>query len=585
MVKNRDFGAIIIGGPAGYGIIRGGWFLGKAFSLSGLHVHVYREYPSLIQGGHNFAEVVFSPKLINSHWPEVDMVIAFDERAIQAQLNKLTDKGVLMYDSTRTDAKKYLEGRDIQELPIPFTKLLKENNLPRITMNVLSLGATLYLLRFDIELLHNAIRKVFAGREKVVEMNIKAANIGKKYAEEYCECEIELPFKPKKEAKPKTLISGNEAISLGAIAGGVTFYSAYPMTPASPILHYLVQKQRENDMIVVQPESEIAAILQTIGASFAGARAMTATSGGGFSLMTEALGLAAMSETPIVIVLAQRPGPSTGLPTHTAQGDLRFVLHASQGEFPRFVIAPGDVVEAFYYTQVALNLAEKFQVPAILIEDKHIGENWWTTDEDLSQQIIPIDRGKLYSDWDINSRGEYKRFRITDDGVSPRVILGTKNAVVKSDSNEHTEEGFTTEDPDAVVAMMDKRWRKFDYMKKEMRKYDAVKVHGDEDAEIGLISWGSTKGAILDAMKLLEADGIKLKFLQVIFISPFPEEEVTQFINSCRKVIDIENNKTSQLAGLIREHTGIMIRDRVNKYDGRAFNQLELYNSLRRLLK
>ena len=584
-MRNRNFGAIIIGGPAGYGIIRGGWFLGKAFSLSGLYVHIYREYPSLIQGGHNFAEVVFSPEPIHSHWPTVDMVIAFDERAIKRQVDKIEQGGVLMYDSTRIKAEPYIRNKDVQELPIPFTKLLRENELPKITMNVLSLGATLYLLRFDIELLHKAIRKIFAGREKIIEMNIKAANVGMQYAEEYCGCRIDLPFKPNINAEPKTLISGNEAISLGAIAGGVTFYSAYPMTPASPILHYLVNKQYDTDMIVIQPENEIAAILQAIGASYAGARAMTATSGGGFSLMTEALGLAAMSETPIVIVLAQRQGPSTGLATHTSQGDLRFVLHASQGEFPRFVIAPGDVNEAFFYTQVALNLAEKYQVPVILIEDKHLGEDWWTTDEDFSRNMIPIERGKLYDSWDVKANGKYKRFKITEDGVSPRVILGTKNAIVKADGNEHTEEGYTSENPDLVVAMNDKRWRKFEYMKREMRKYNPVKIHGDEDARICAIGWGSTKGVIIDAMKLLNDDGIKTKFMQVIFMSPFPDKEVSDFVNSCDQVIDIENNKTSQLAGLVREHTGYYIEHRINKYNGRMFNQLELYEMLKRVIK
>lgn len=584
MVKNRNFGSIIIGGPAGYGIIRGGWFLGKVFSLSGLNVHVYREYPSLIRGGHNFAEIVFSPEPIHSHWPTVDMIIAFDERAIKEQIDKIESNGVLMYDSTRNRAEPYVKDKDIQLLPVPFRKLLRDNNLLEITMNVLSLGATLYLLRYDLELLHRTIRKVFTGRDKIIEMNIKAANIGKSYAEEYCECEIKLPFKPDIKAKPKIFISGNEAISLGAIAGGVTYYSAYPMTPASPILHYLVRKQEDVNMIVMQPESEIAAILQAIGASFAGARVMVATSGGGFSLMTEALGLAAMSETPIVIVVAQRPGPSTGLPTHTAQGDLRFVLHASQGEFPRFVIAPGDVNEAFYYTQVALNLAERYQVPVILLEDKHLGESWWTTDDGLFLNAVGVERGKLFDSWDIETNGEYKRFKITDDGVSARVILGTKNAIVKSDSNEHTEEGYVTEDPDVIIAMNDKRWRKFEFMKREMRKYHPVKIYGDDDAKIGIVSWGSTKGAIIDAMKLLNNDGTKVKFLQVIFISPFPENEVMDFINNCDKVISVENNKTSQLAGVIREQTGYLIKYRVNRYDGRMFNQLELYEKLRRLI-
>jgi len=584
MRKNKNFGSVIIGGPAGYGVIRAGWLLGKAFSVGGLYSFVTSEYPSLIQGGHNFVMVRFSPDPIHSHWPTADVLIAFDETSIRRHIGRIEEYGVVIYDSTRLDASKYEHERDnIVFLPIPLTRIVKDENLPLITRNVVALGAFCTIMNYQLGCLYETIRKAFKGREKIIELNIKAANIGKEYVEKNFDYRIILPFKPP-YTNPKYFISGNEAISLGAIAGGVTWYSAYPMTPASPILHYLVRKQYENNMIVIQPESEIAAILMAIGASFAGARVMTGTSGGGFSLMTEALGHAAMTETPIVIVLAQRPGPSTGLATHTAQGDLRFALHASQGEFPRIVIAPGDVVEAFYYTQVALNLAEKYQVPAIIITDKHLGESWMAVD-DLDKYVIPIERGKIVESNSGASLDNYGRFMITEDGVSPRAFPGTKGAIIKVDGNEHNEYGYTTEDPEVTIAMHDKRWRKMKYIEEEIRRYAPVKLYGVEDAEIGIIAWGSTKGAILDAMKLLESDGIKVKYMQVIFLSPFPTQEVEMFLNSVDVVIDVENNKTGQLAGLIREYTGYRIDRKVLKYNGRPFSELELYERIKEVLE
>lgn len=374
-------------------------------------------------------------------------------------------------------------------------------------------------------------------------------------------------------------ISGNEAIGLGAIRAGMKIFVAYPMSPATSLLHFLADMQKYFDIVVLQPESEIAAINMVIGSWFAGARAMTATSGGGFSLMVEALGQAGITETPVVIVLVQRQGPSTGLPTHTAQGDLRFVLHASQGEFPRVVIAPGDIEEAFYLTVEAFNIAEKYQLPVIILSDKYLAESYASIPPfDLDK--AKVERGDLITDY---FEGDYKRYKITPNGISPIALPGTKNAIIKANTLEHDEYGFSTEDPEIVTKMIEKRFRKLISLSNELRSKGLwYKVHSD-DGEITIISWGSTKGPILEAMKLLEKDSIKAKFIQLVFLSPFPKDELKKLISET-KVVTIENNMTGQLASLLREHLLISPDYQILKYDGNPFYPEEIYEKVKKVV-
>jgi 2-oxoglutarate ferredoxin oxidoreductase subunit alpha len=299
--------------------------------------------------------------------------------------------------------------------------------------------------------------------------------------------------------------------------------------------------------------------------------------------MTEALGMIGMTETSPVIVLVQRPGPSTGLPTYSAQGDLRFAIHASQGEFPRVVVAPGDVEETFYNTIEAFNLAEKFQVPAIIISDKYLAESNQTT-EPFDQHRIKIDRGQLLTTKDYNENEEYMRHRFTENGVSQRVIPGTKGAIVRTNADEHNELGYTTEDPELTIKMADKRFKKLQALKEELKKYETVKFYSTAGAEATVVGWGSTKGPIREALKILANQGVKLNYLQIVYLHPFPSDEVVKILKMTKRTIVVENNQTSQLSSLIQENLLRTVDEKILKYDGRPFNPYALSRSIKEVL-
>ena len=430
-------------------------------------------------------------------------------------------------------------------------------------------------------MLSNVIKDIYRGKAKeTIEFNIKAARLGYDYVKSKG-MENDFGRKlPKVSGKKRMLLTCNEAVGMGAIKAGCKFYAAYPMTPASSILHFMAAQERNFSLVVKHPEDEIAAINMVIGAGFAGARAMTATSGGGFSLMSEALGLAAMTGTPIVVVVCQRPGPSTGLPTRTEQGDLKFVLHASQGDFPRFVIAPGDVEESFYKTIEAFNLAERYQCPVILILDKYLSESHKTAEE-FDVIGVKIDRGLLLSDEELEKIGAFKRYEFTETGISPRTIPSQRGGIFTATGNEHDETGYLSEDKTVRTRMMDKRFRKFEQAEREIPE---PKLFGPKDAEVTIIAWGSTKGPIKEAMKLLDRDGINANFLQIIYISPFPTNTISKIIDISKRVVIVENNKTAQLASLIREKTGKEIEHKILKYDGRQFFPVEIYHRIKEVL-
>lgn len=572
----KNFLQITIGGPAGFGILRAGWLLGKAFSITGLNVAAINEYPSRIEGGHNYVDVCVSRDPIASKWPKSDVIVALDDLAIDRHIGRLEDGGILIYDSSST--KKELKGERLAGLPL--TKAAKENGLDEITRNTMALAAVFYSLGMNLKPLEMAIFKAF-GRKDVIEANLKAMEIGLKLMKEhYPDLKMNTPHEILEvNGDPKYFISGNEAIAVGAMAAGLSVYMAYPITPISPLLHYLVMKQ-EHGLLAYQLESEIAAILTGLGTAYAGARAMVGTSGPGFSLMVESLGFAGMAEIPIVIAYAQRPGPSTGLPTHTAQGDLRFAMHAAQGEFPRFVVAPGDVRETIYYTQVLMNLTEKYQVPGIILIDKHLAESYFTFDN-VDGLEVEIDRGKIVSE----VKGKYKRYEITEDGVSPLAFPGTPNAVVRVNSHEHDEDGISSEDPKVAAAMNEKRWRKMKFMRDEIKKYEPVKVYGDKNSETAIIFWGSVKGSVMDAYKLLKSNGISCRLVQITFFVPFPDAEAINALAGAKTIISVENNVTSQLAGVLKEFTGIDVSHRINKYDGRPFTPVDVYEAVLKVIR
>jgi len=380
----------------------------------------------------------------------------------------------------------------------------------------------------------------------------------------------------------RLFLSGNEAISAGAIKAGCKFFAAYPMTPASSILSTMASQERNYNIVVKHTEDEIAAINMAIGASYAGVRAMTGTSGGGFALMTEGLGLAATTETPLVIVEAQRPGPATGMATHSGQGDLRFVMHASTDEFPRIIIAPGTVEECYGLTIEAFNIADRYQMPVIILTDKYLGESYKTVN--ALNNNTKIDRGQLLTDEEAEKQANYLRYKITLDGVSPRAIPGQKNCTFVASSYEHDEEGYEREEEEIRIAMHTKRFKKFENASKEIaEKGIATKLYGNGVADFSIVSWGSPKGPILEAMKMLEMEGIKVNYLQLIFMSPFPKKVVENTMKKFRTIV-IESNKTSQLSGLIREHTGLDTDYKILKYDGRPFSPEDIYNGVKNII-
>jgi 2-oxoglutarate ferredoxin oxidoreductase subunit alpha len=584
MIKNKI--SWMIGGEAGYGIMAAGTTFAKACSRGGLHVFINSEFPSLIKGGHNISLVRVDEQEIFSHLETIDLLVALNQETIDLHLNEVVPGGGIVYDGEQINVtKESLKREDIVLYSVPLTKIIRELGVELLLRNTVVVGASMAILDYDFGLLEVAIRDSFGKKKgEIVEQNVKAAKIGYDYIKKnICE-ECGYKLEPRK-APERMLLTGNDAIAMGAIKAGCKFYAAYPMTPVSAILHTMAEKAKEFNIVVKQTEDEIAAMNMIIGAGFAGARAMNATSGGGFSLMVEALGLAAMTETPIVTVEGQRPGPSTGQPTHTAQGDLKFLLSAGQGEFVRIVIAPGDREECFYETFNAFNLAEKFQVPVLILVDKFLAEDYKTT-EFFEHSNLQIERGKLLSQEELNKISDYKRYLNTEDGISPRALPGQLNGVHCAPSTEHDEKGFSHEASDALMTpevvkmMLEKRMRKLSSIEKELKP---PKLYGPQDADITLVSWGSTKGPIFEAMKLLGKDGIKANFLQILYLSPFPADEVKKVLSSAKTVVDVENNYTAQLASLIREKTGIEIQHKILKYDGRPFYPDFIYKRVKDL--
>ncbi len=558
-----------IGGEAGYGIIVSGLMFSKTLSRNGFHVFNYAEYPSLIRGGHNTYVVRAAEEKIYSLIDRVDVLVALNDETIEKDTHNLSKESGIIFDADTVRISKSVKGR---LYPVPLLKLAREAKGDHVMRNTVALGASVALLDYDIQSLLEVISEQFRGKgDEIVAANIKAAQLGYDYIRQNTENDFAYKLK-KVSGKRRMAISGNDAFCLGAIRAGCKFLSAYPMTPINSILTYFAANEHKYNLVVKQPEDEIAGINMAIGASFAGARAMTCTSGGGLSLMVESFGLAAMSETPLVVINGQRPGPATGLPTWTDQSDLRFVLHAAQGEFPRIVIAPGDVEECYKTIMEAFNLAEKYQLLVIVLTDKYLAESIWSVDE-LPEEP-EMERGIL-KDQEIQEG--YKRFAVTESGVSPRAIPGQKNGMFMATSDEHNEEGYFEEDAENRIRMMDKRFRKLAPAAKEVPE---PKLYGPAKSDLTLIGWGSTKMPILEALK----DFPKVNFLHVTYISPFPAEKIREVLKSSKKTLMVENNKTAQFLSLIKEHTGMGTTDKLLKYDGRPFYPEEISRKIREML-
>lgn len=529
---------ILIGGKAGQGSAVTSYFIGKVFCNLGYYVFNYRDYPSLIRGGHNFNILRISDKPVYSHREKYDIILALDQNTINLHQKNLNKEGFVI-------GSKGLKGKRMHSLDIET--ILNKIKGPKILGNDIFIGYLLKYLGVDEQVVFDAAEKEFKGKNGLI----------KKAIEEGCNL-AKNRENVKKIGPRKYFFTGNEGISLGALASGMDIYLAYPMTPATPVLHFLAKKQLKYNILVAQLENEIGVVNAALGSSFAGAKVMVGTSGGGFALMTETLSLAGMAELPLVVYLAQRTAPSTGVPTYTGQGDLKFALNCGHGEFPKIVVAPGDPQETIIRIQEAFYLSSKYRALVIILGDKHLGESNYSFDE-MKKSRISSRRFILQ-----NPGRKYKSYQITKKGISLRAVPG-QGPVSRATGYEHDEYGHTVEDPDSIIKMSDNRLKKNHYFVKEIRTMKPVSLYGK--GRNLLISWGSTKGAIIDALPRLK----DFRFLQVSYIDPFPREAVAREMKKSKKVFLVENSVTGLLADVITEQTGLIVQNKVLKYDGRPF--------------
>jgi 2-oxoglutarate ferredoxin oxidoreductase subunit alpha len=565
---------IMVGGEAGQGVQSVGAILAKTLARGGLNVFADQDYESRVRGGHNFFRVRAKNEDVLALSPEVDMLVALNKETIDLHEKELKAGGVIIFDEEQTKFK--AEGS--RYLNVPLLKLALEKARNKLMANTVAVGAALGLVGFDFNLLSEILEKEFARHdEKTVKDNITAARAGYDYSRESGKTLSFPQIRPQTIENRKLLLNGNEALCLGAMAAGCKFVAGYPMTPSSPILEYMADKGRQYGVVMMHVEDEIAAMNMAVGAGYTGVRSMVATSGGGFALMVEGLALAGMTETPVVVVLGQRPGPATGLPTRTEQAELFFALHAGHGEFPRAVLAPANAGDAFHAAVKAFNLAEKYQTPVLILTDNHLATSYATMNRfDLSK--VEIDRGALLSDEEVKNLTEYKRHLVTDSGISPRALPGQGKALVVTDSDEHDEAGHMIEDAATRNQQVEKRLRKLDGLKQEITVPEFNKADG---AGLTLIGWGSTYGAIREAATLLKKDGQAVNTLHFSQLWPFPAEAVATALKTAKQNVVVEGNATSQLSALIRRETGQSVDSAILKYDGRPFSPREIVDRLR----
>ena len=564
---------IKIGGEAGQGLVSIGTILLRAISQEGWYLFAHQDYESRIRGGHNFFQIRLANEPLASWEDEIDVLVALDEATIVLGQSQLLAGGVVIYDPDVLGK----EARKIVNKPsylgLPFRQIAEELGQPKIVANAVAAGAIWALLSDDITTLHDTLEVMFGSKgEKVVEGNQKVSTAGF----EKVRAVVGTRVKPPKAQRrgERLLLKGNDALPLGALSAGLRFMSAYPMTPATGVTEFISEHGREVAVVMEQAEDEISAINMAIGASYTGVRAMTATSGGGFALMTEALSLAGSAEIPIVVINAMRPGPSTGLPTRTEQGDLSFAVAMSFGDFPRAVFAPGDPEEAFHVMGEAFNVAEEYQMPVVVLSDQHLADSY-TTIPPFDLGKVEIKRGKVVSGAEAGH--DYLRYQYTEDGISPRLYPGFGEGVVVSAGDEHDEKGHLIEDGVTRQKMMEKRMAKQRLV--EERALEPV-LCGAEEPDAMLIGFGSTKGAIAEAVQILNGGGCKVQGVHLPQVFPLPEslEEILQ--RPGRKFI-VESNYSGQLEALISARFAIKPTGSIRRYDGRPINAQYILDKLR----
>ncbi|USN46001.1 MAG: 2-oxoacid:acceptor oxidoreductase subunit alpha [Candidatus Woesearchaeota archaeon] len=562
-----------IAGPAGTGVKATGMIFSRACMRGGLHVFSFTDYPSLIRGGCNTFQIRVEEKPVLSSIYSIDALIVLTPSVIDETIAELRPGGVVICDEKDVPA---IKRTDVTIIGVPTATLLKEAGLSLIMKNQVFLGLFMGLTTYPFDLLEDTIRYTFAKKEDdVIVGNIMAAQKGYDFVKQH-NLSFDRSLSPI-EGPAKILVSGNEAVALGALSAGIGLYVAYPMTPSTAILHFLAKAATQKNIVVKQGEDEIGVANLAIGAAHAGARAMCGTSGGGFALMQEAVSLAGITETPVVFVEVMRGAPATGVPTWTEQADLRFVMHAGHGDFPKVVLAPGDVDEAYEFIQIAFNAADKYQCPAVLLSDKYLGESYFSV-QPFTTGSIPIDRGKI----ETSPAEGFERYAVVPDGISPRSLPGTKNGIFVANSDEHTPKGYSEESIENRNAQVEKRGRKLagalDYLPKP-------ELFGEENAAITIISFGSNKGAILQAIAFLKKDGITANFLHVKTLVPFHADLVKERLMKAKKTLVVEQNHDGQFRSVIRENTLRDVDDVLLKYSGRQIYPEEILAKVKEVLQ
>ncbi len=615
------------GGAQGSGVDAAATIFGRACGYGGLWVFGRREYHSNIKGLHSYFHLRMAKQEILANVNDVDLLAAFDAETVvrhvqevvsgggiivntldlgvkvrdiptlppefKAQLEKfLTENGI---GETLKDVLAWAQKRDVQVFLVPYHAILanvgKALGIPQMSkiirmINVLTVGVSFALLKYDRTLVERALRAQFPA--KIAEMNITALSQAYEFAQKTFKDSFNHKLEKLNVDEARVFATGNQAVAMGKVLGGCRVQTYYPITPAADESEYLeaheILKTRGEDeaIIVIQTEDEIAAINSASGACLAGVRAATSTSGPGFALMAEGLSWAGNDEVPVVVTYYQRGAPATGLPTRHGQADLRFAMHTGHGEFPRIILASGDIRECFYDAATAFNLAERYQTPVIHLIDKAMA-NCSQTYPFFDYSGFKIDRGSFLTDEDLEGK-DYKRFKITETGVSPRAALGTRGVIMWYAGDEHNEEGHISEEPPNRRMMVEKRMKKLELMDKEVPVEEKMNFYGDKNAENLIVSWGSPKGAIIEAIAMLKEEGFRVGFMQMRMLNPLPVEALKQALKGRKRIIDVEDNYTGQLGGIITEKTSISPTHFVLKYTGRPTSTTEVYDALKAIL-
>jgi 2-oxoglutarate ferredoxin oxidoreductase subunit alpha len=550
----NDVFTFLVGGKAGEGVKKAGSVAAHIFSSIGRHVFQMDDYMSLIRGGHNFSVVSTSSNWISSHYMNANLIVNFDKRSCETHMNDVAENGIIIFNSDEQD--------NVDGIGIPLTTEAEKYPMKSLMYGVGAVAILASTIGYNKDEMNQAIKSQYP---RGIDDNISFAN--KIYDMAKSGCHNKFPIR--KGDKERKIISGNESICLGAIAGGLDVYYAYPMTPASTILHFLARQSENFGLAVVHAESEIAVINMAIGSAFTGAKSMVGTSGGGFALMTEGFSLAGITETPLLVVLSQRPGPATGVPTYTEQADLSFALSAGHGDFLRIVASPATVEEAYYLTSEMLQLVWKFQTPGILLTDKHLSESNMTVDIDIGRA--------QWAEPKMHNGGDYNRYKDSDDGISPMLFPPSKETI-KWNSYEHDEFGITTEDAEMIAFMHDKRNKKINALIKELKQRETVNIIRGEDPT-NIFAFGSTYMSVLEALKY---GNIKLTAIQPKYLSPLPIWELEEFKKQGNIVV--EQSSTGQFTAFLKEKAGLNIKATIKKYDGRPFDPIELSNRIKEVL-